>query len=174
MSTLAPARHEHSHRSPLTTLSVRPLAAGESGPLRTVFDRMSHRSRYFRYLTGTPRLTPSMLRVLTDVGHARHLAWAAEVDGVPVGIARLIRPDVEGSEAEVALEVADEHHGRGIGTALLAVVRQAAAASGVSTLVWTASAENDAVRRLLAGSGSTVRWVDGVLEGRMPVAPAGS
>ena len=172
MSTLAPPRPAlRSVSRSGAELTIRELGPGETGPLAQVFDGMSERSRRLRYLVGTPRLTASMVRLLTDVGHARHFAWVAEIGGEAVGIARVVRASDEATEAEVAVEVVDSCHGRGVGRALMAAAREAASAAGITALVWTARPENDAVRRLLAGPGAAVRLVDGLVEGRTPLLP---
>jgi GNAT superfamily N-acetyltransferase len=152
-------------------LTIRELGPGEAGPLIQVFAGMSDTSRRLRYLVGTPRLTPSMVRLLTDVGHARHRAWVAEVDGEPVGIVRIARPSADAAEAEVAVEVVDGYQGHGVGRALMAVARDAGLSAGITALVWTARTENEAVRRLLAGPGATVRVADGLVEGVTPLLP---
>jgi GNAT superfamily N-acetyltransferase len=154
-----------------TGLTIRELGPGETGPLTQVFTGMSDTSRCLRYLVGTPRLTASMIRLLTDVGHARHRAWVAEVDGKAVGIVRYARPGTDAAEAEVAVEVVDGYHGRGVGRALVAVARDAALAAGITALVWTARPENEAVRRLLGGPGASVWVVDGLVEGVTPLLP---
>jgi len=45
--------------------SVRPLRAGEVGPLIEVFDRLSAQSRFLRFNAPLPRLTALMVEQLT-------------------------------------------------------------------------------------------------------------
>jgi GNAT superfamily N-acetyltransferase len=144
---------------------VRPMTAADEVTVRAVFDGMSPESRRMRFLTGVPRLTDGMLRLLTAVDHERHGAWVVEVEGSPVAIGRWVRlsdPD----EADISLAVVDAWQGRGIGRALLDLIGVAAAEAGVSTLVWAADAENRRVLRLLADLPGTRRTSDGVVEGR--------
>jgi GNAT superfamily N-acetyltransferase len=144
-------------------VAVRPLEAGNHVALRAVFDGMSHASRYSRYLTGLGGLPSSMARALTDVDGRRHVAWLASIDGEPVGIGRYIciAPHI----AEVAFEVVDGHHGRGIGTVLLDVLTTVAAVSGIQRLEATVLPTNAPSLRLLERVGLTFRVEDGLLEG---------
>jgi len=145
------------------TALLRPLLPGETDPLLDVFEQLSAGSRASRYLVGMPRLPRAMVTALAAVDGCRHLAWLASVDDRPAGIARVVRTG--SATAEVAFEVADRHHGRGLGTALLDAVTTVAAARGVRRLEATALAGNDASVHLLRHLG--VGWVatGGLLEG---------
>ena len=99
---------------------LRPLERGAEDPVLAVFDGLSPRSRELRFLTGVPRLTKHMLTALTDVDSCRHVAWVALVDGRPSGIARYVR--VSDDTAELAFEVVDAQHRRGLGLLLLDTV----------------------------------------------------
>ena len=146
---------------------VRPLAYGDEITLDAVFDGLSTASRYDRYLTGVPRLTPSMRSALTDVDGRNHIAWVAEVDGQPAAIGRLVRmlPD----EAELALEVVDHLQGHGLGTALLDTLLTAASVSGINRVRATVLPSNDRSLRLLRRLGMTFRPDGGLLEGTAAV-----
>ena len=145
------------------TALLRPLQPGETDPLLDVFEQLSAGSRASRYLVGMPRLPRPMVEALAAVDGCRHVAWLATVDGRAAGIARAVR--TASATAEVAFEVADRHHGRGLGAALLDAVTTVAAARGVRRLEATALADNDASVHLLRRLG--MGWVatDGLLEG---------
>ena len=142
---------------------LRPLSPGEAEPLHTVFDAMSPESRYARYLQGVASLTPGMIRVLTAVDGSDHVAWMATIDDRPAGIGRYIK--VDPWTAEIAFEVADEFHGRGLGAVLVDTITTIAAASGVRKLQAMVLASNQRSRRLLSLVGlEVVRHDGGVLE----------
>ena len=145
------------------TALLRPLRPGETDSLLDVFDQLSDRSRASRYLVGMPRLPRSMVQALAAVDGCRHIAWLATVDDRAAGIARAVR--TESATAEVAFEVADRHHGLGLGAALLDAVTTVAAARGVRRLEATALADNDASVHLLRRLGMGWVAVDGLLEG---------
>lgn len=144
-------------------VAVRPLLAGEYDALGAVFDGMSRASRYSRYLTGLGGMPASMARALADVDGSRHVAWLASVDGEPVGIGRWFRTAPE--TAELAFEVVDRHHERGIGTVLVDVLTTVAAVSGIQRLEATVLPTNEPSLRLLARVGLAFRVEDGLLEG---------
>jgi RimJ/RimL family protein N-acetyltransferase len=66
--------------------------------------------------------------------------------------------------AEVAFEVVDTHHGRGLGWVLADTIATLACANGFTRLTATVAPDNDASLRILAGLGLTVQVSDGLLE----------
>lgn len=134
-----------------TTIRLRPLRHGETGPVDAVFDGMSSHSRHLRFHGPRPRLTDAMRRMLTDVDGRRHVALVAEaVDGgtvTPIGIGRLIATD-DGT-AEVAFSVVDAWHGRGVGRRLLTALRHRAVDLGHTRLRAYVMVGNLAASRLL-------------------------
>jgi RimJ/RimL family protein N-acetyltransferase len=151
------------------TAYLRPLEPGETDAILAVFDQMSDNSRALRYLTGLARLPQQMLRMLADVDGHRHGAWIASVDGEPAGVARFVRlPGADGC-AELAFEVVDRHHGRGLATALLDAITTVAAARGERSRSATQAPSNTPSRRLLARIGLETHLVDGLLEAQGPL-----
>ena len=134
------------HRS---RIRIRPLTRDERAPVRTVFAGMSQRSRYLRFHSPLPKLPSPTERLLTDVDGRRHAALVVERAGtsgwIPLAIGRLIRTG--DGVAEVAFEVVDEWHGRGIGRLLLTALSHRAAQLGYREVVALVLAEN---RRALA------------------------
>jgi GNAT superfamily N-acetyltransferase len=144
---------------------LRPLRAGETEALLTVFGGMSPSSRALRYLTGLPDLPRPLLSMLTDVDRDRHVAWVALVAGEPAGIARYVRLAGCPTSAELAVEVVDRLHGRGLATGLFDAVTTVAHARGVRRVQGTLDASNTASRRLMERVGARHATVDsGVLE----------
>ena len=148
-------------------VALRPLRRGEREPLLAVFDGMSSASRARRYLTGMVRLPSTMLDPLTEVDGHRHVAWLASAHGRPVGIARCVRDDA--GVAEVAMEVVDDHHGLGIGSALVDAVTTVAAARGVRRVRASLTPDNEPSRRLVTRIGVRLHVVDHLLEGEGPL-----
>lgn len=146
---------------------LRPLRPGEREPLLAVFEAMSETSRARRYLTGMVRLPAMMLGPLTAVDGHRHVAWLASVDGRPVGIARSVH--VGAGTAELAVEVVDDHHGLGLGSALVDAVTTVASTRGVHRVRATLTPDNEPSRRLVTRLGVRLQVVDGLLEGEGPL-----
>ena len=149
-------------------LHVRPLSACDRDAVAEAFARMSLESRRMRYLAVKPRLSKAELRYLTDVDHRSHDALAALNDeGRIVAIARYA--ELCPCTAELAIEVIDEYHGRGIGPALLEQAVELARAHGYTRLTASILWENLRARTLFkrlgfraTGSGGGV--VDVALE----------
>lgn len=144
-------------------VSLRPLASGEDEPLQAVFAGLSAGSRHHRYLVGMSRLPGPVATALIDVDGYRQVAWLASVAGRPVGIARYLR--VGGDAAEIAFEVVDEHHRRGIGGVLLDAITTAACASGIRSVEATVAPGNLPSLRLLTRLGLLFEPRDGLLAG---------
>jgi RimJ/RimL family protein N-acetyltransferase len=147
-------------RDPVTTpdltpsqdIRVRRMTGADEAALDDTFAGLSERSRYLRYHSATPRLTARMRRALLDIDGTQHLAYMAEVAGPDghraVGIARLL--SLGGGRAEVAVEVVDAWHRRGVGALLLTSISSAAADLGYVEVHADVLPENRPVRRLLA------------------------
>jgi GNAT superfamily N-acetyltransferase len=157
-----------------TPVRIRPLRAGEDGPVDAVFDGLSPHSRYLRFHAGLPRLTAALRASLVAVDGSRRVALVAEstVGGEPVGIARFV---ATGSDrAELAVAVVDAWQGCGVGRRLLEELRRAALDLGYRELTALVLPENRTMvtllRRVFPG---TVAAVDGgALELICPVDPA--
>jgi ribosomal protein S18 acetylase RimI-like enzyme len=136
-------------------LLVRPLRRGDVETVVAVFDRLGEQSRRRRFLAPKQHLDEPDLQALTVVD-ARHHALVAYVEGDarPVAIARLVR---DGSSAEIAVAVADDHQQRGIGSALTHELIADARAAGVTEITALVSGDNRAAVALL-------RRVAGALE----------
>jgi ribosomal protein S18 acetylase RimI-like enzyme len=128
-------------------LVVRPLRHGDVETVAAVFERLGERSRRARFNGPKPRLSPAELDHLAAVDATRHvLVGYLDGDERPVALARLVR---DGSSAEIAFEVADEHHRLGIGSALTAELLADARAAGVTEVTALVASDNTAAVSLL-------------------------
>jgi GNAT superfamily N-acetyltransferase len=131
-------------------ISVRPLRRDEGAVLDTVFAGLSPRSRYLRFHSPVGRLGPPIRRALLAVDGWHHVALVAvSGHGEPVGIARLIRDRLRPDEAEVAFEVVDAWHRRGVGRLLLTALAEHAERVGVRRVHALVLPENTAAFALL-------------------------
>ena len=103
-----------------TPILLRPVSTDDRAGLAALFDRLTPESRYRRFLSPKPQLTPRELTYFTDIDHLHHAAFAAvdRRDGSIVGVGRYIHETDRAEVAAIAVEVADELQGMGIGTAL--------------------------------------------------------
>jgi RimJ/RimL family protein N-acetyltransferase len=142
-------------------LVVRPIAPQDKEGMAAAFERLSPESRYRRFLSPWDHLTAAQLRYLTEIDHHDHEALVA-IDprgGEGVGVARYVRDPERPDTAEVAVAVADDWQGQGVGTDLLRRLADRARDEGIARFTALVLADNTAVRHLLGDLGE-VRVVD--------------
>ena len=152
---------------------VRPLERSDRAELAAMVERLSERSRYLRFAAPKPRLTTRELDLLTDVDHHRNEALVAfDPDtGRGVAVVRWVAAGEPGV-AEVAVTVADEWQGRGLGPALLARLLDLARAEGLTALRASVLGVNARSVAMLRHAGFRARPVTGVLlEYELDLAP---
>jgi len=140
-------------------LTIRPLRDGDTETVSALFARLSDRSRERRFCGAKPRLSELELRNLARVDRHSHVLVAyVDGDSAPVGIARLVR---DGSSAEIAFAVADDHQGRGAGSTLASELAADARAAGITQLTATICGDNPGMVALLRRLGSSLetRWL---------------
>jgi RimJ/RimL family protein N-acetyltransferase len=122
--------------------------------IREGYERLSETTRYHRFLSAVPHLTDQLLDHLVDevdgVDHVALVLFVIDDDneGVPAGIARVIRYPGRPDVADVAVTVLDEWQGQGVATALLAQLMRERPV-GVTRLETTVAADNDASLAML-------------------------
>jgi RimJ/RimL family protein N-acetyltransferase len=149
-------------------VAIRRMAPSDDTALDAVFAGLSPDSRRHRYLAGVERLTPAMRQRLLDLDDERHLALVAEArsarGSIPVGVARYV-VDAPG-RAELAYEVVDAWHGRGIGSRLVRRLVDEARVRGIEELHGLVAPDNApslAVLRRALPQLRTVPTIDGLV-----------
>lgn len=134
-----------------TRLRFRPICPDDRDSLAALFARLTPESRRRRFLSPKHELTTRELAYLTDIDHVAHEAIAAvdERDGSIVGVGRYAQFANRAGVADVAVAVADELQGMGIGTALARRTAQRARENGFTLLTATTLWENRPARALL-------------------------
>jgi RimJ/RimL family protein N-acetyltransferase len=150
MSVPGPDPREHVKLHDGSRILIRPIAPADRELLLAGFQELSPDSRYRRFFTPLTTLDPGWLTYLTTVDHHDHEALIAEsgAGGEPVGVARYIRVTEQPTAAEVALAVVDRWQGKGVGSALLALLSRRAQSEGIRRFHATCLAENRAVLEL--------------------------
>jgi predicted MFS family arabinose efflux permease/ribosomal protein S18 acetylase RimI-like enzyme len=128
-------------------LVIRPLRNGDVETVMAVFERLGEESRRTRFNGPKPRLSDVELEQLARVDATRHvLVGYLAGHARPIAIARLVR---DGTSAEIAFEVADEHQRLGIGTALTEELLADARAAGITEVTALVATDNKAAVSLL-------------------------
>ena len=132
-------------------LKIRPIERHDRDRLRRLFMRLTPESRYRRYLSPKPALSERELDHLLDVDHVHHEALAAvdETNGSFVAAARYVQLPDQPDVADVAIEVADDLHRQGIGTALAIRTLERARANGFTRVTAITLHDNRPARALL-------------------------
>jgi RimJ/RimL family protein N-acetyltransferase len=159
----------------LPDLTLRRITPQDKDGLVAGLGRLSERSVYQRFLAPKPRLTTSELRYLTEVDFVDHYALVAVLTRSPdviVGVGRWVRSSDDPQAAEVAIVVADDLQGRGVGTRLGTALADAARERGVTRFTATILSGNRAAHRLMARISSQLEQTraHGVDELVVPVA----
>lgn len=145
-------------------LAVRSIRPDDVDRLRAFFQGLSAETRYQRFHAHLSELAPSMWRYLTEVDGVAHIALIAlDAEGRIGGVARCIRVDDDPGAGEVAVVVADEKQGAGIGSLLFDVLARTAAERGYRELVAFTLPGHRAMRRLMEHHGvvTSRSWTQG-------------
>jgi GNAT superfamily N-acetyltransferase len=134
---------------------VRPIQPDDKAALESMFERLSERSRYQRFMTSVAELSESQLRYLTDVDHHDHEALIAFDAGAAdaVGVGRFVRLDDDRTAAEAAVTVVDDWQGRGLGTGLSGLLAERAREEGVERFNALLLAGNAQIQDVLGALG---------------------
>lgn len=137
-------------------MTVRFVEAGDVEGLRRYFDALSSGAHYSRFLGATRGVPQSEYQRMLRTGEGSHFAVVAEIDidgaKLIIGEARYVL-DVAANAVEFAISVADDWHGRGAASALLANLECRAAALGADTIHGDALATNRAMQGLVRKRG---------------------
>ncbi|HWT94191.1 MAG TPA: GNAT family N-acetyltransferase, partial [Solirubrobacteraceae bacterium] len=137
------------------TVHVRPVGTGDAEALAGFLAGMSAESRYLRFFSGGVDTKRVARRIVEDEGAFALVAemgrGRAGAECRVVGIGELA--ELGDGRAEVAFTIADDLHGQGLGTVLLAHLAQHARAHGIERLVAHVMRANTRMANVFRGSG---------------------
>jgi RimJ/RimL family protein N-acetyltransferase len=133
---------------------IRPIRPDDKGMLSDGLRRLSPQSAQRRFLTPKRSFSRAELRYLTELDGLDHVALVAEYPCDPsrrlIAVARFVRHQTEPDAAEVAVTVADEWQGRGLGSLLGTHLAHLARNRGIRRFTATMASENRPAHRLMA------------------------
>ena len=134
------------------TIRLRCLTPADGHHLSDLHERLSPDSRYQRYFRLVRSLAPADIARFVAAS-PDHLAVGAFDGDVLVGVAQYFRSAQRPDHAEVAVEVADSHHRRGVGARLVRELARHAADDGITHFTASVLADNRPVLGLMRHSG---------------------
>jgi GNAT superfamily N-acetyltransferase len=152
---------------------LRLLEPNDANLIRLFFWRLSSETIYLRFLSPIKAPANALVKRLVDIDHHdREALIALDGRGI-VGVARY-GTDSTGSH-EVAVVVADDWQGRGLGSLLLRRLAHIARLRGIDTFRATMLADNRRAKSLILGLSpkARMRLADGYLEADIPLRPTG-
>lgn len=154
-----------------STLAVRPIKPEDEAQLARFFANLSLESRVFRFFAAVANADASVKRMV-DVDYTGRygIVAVAGADREIVGHAMYV--SIDHGKAELALAVADDFQGRGLGTILLGQLAEAAGGAGFEVLEAIVRPENHRMLELLRESGFPIhtRTEPGEIHAELPTA----
>lgn len=130
-------------------VQIRPVRRDDAPALERLYRGVGAESRRSRFFSlGTQQIDQEVQRLTRDPA-GDHLALVAEESGHLIGVASYERTGA--TEADFAVLVADECHGRGVGTLLIEQLAAGARAQGVTELTGDVLSGNTMMLRVAAG-----------------------
>ncbi|HEX2410340.1 MAG TPA: GNAT family N-acetyltransferase [Solirubrobacteraceae bacterium] len=137
------------------TVRIRPMVTDDEPALRELLDGLSIQSRWLRFFSaGTDLHRAAAYMSALEPGRGRGLVAVAGDPERIVAHAAYVRETPQ--RAEVAFEVADDWHGRGIATVLLAHLSELATAEGIETFTAVVLPDNHLMIQVFRDSGFAV------------------
>jgi RimJ/RimL family protein N-acetyltransferase len=152
---------------------VRQVRPDDVPALTRAYANLGEQSRYRRFFTAMPELSEQTLHAAAEVDHVDHEALVALplLSRQIVGECRYIRLADRPDTADLAVTVIDAWQGRGLGSALLAMLSARALEAGIVYFSAEVLAENRSMLALLPGLGQVESESSGtVVENRIELA----
>jgi len=143
-----------------TRVLLRAIRPEDTELERRLFDRLSAKSRYQRFMQYLPSLPANLLARFTQLDYDRELALVAILEGEFIAVGRYA-PNSDGDTAEFALAVADDWQGKGLGRALLERLKAEARKAGYRALYGSILQANHDMLDLAARLGFTREAAEG-------------
>lgn len=128
-----------------TTITIRPIRQQDARIEQEFVRNLSDESRYFRFMDTLRELSPRMLAHLMQVDYDSHMALiaiaAVEGSETEIAVARYVVAE-DGKSCEFAIVVADEWQHKGVGTALMRALVEAARGRGLALMYGEVLASN--------------------------------
>lgn len=152
-----------------STVAIKRSTPADEGALREFLDGLCLEARRLRFFTGAVDVERAAHESAAGPDQVGLLALGA--DGALLGHALYIPLPGPGNRAEVAVEVADDLHGLGLGTILIERLAEIAERRGIELLVAEVLPDNREMLEVFHdGFDAEARWEDGIERVEFPAA----
>jgi acetyltransferase len=139
-----------------TQVTLRPIRATDAQIEQQFVRGLSDEARYFRFMDMLHELSPKMLQQMTDIDYHNKMAFVAvaTINGeeTEIAVARYAAfPD--GENCEFAIVVGDDWQGKGIATALMQLLIEAARRRGLKKMIGEVLSSNSKMLHFVSGLG---------------------
>jgi len=147
-----------------TNIVIRPIRPEDAELEQTFVRELSEESRYFRFMNSIQELSQAMLVRFTQIDYSREIALIAvtethtrkaDTKEIELGVARYAtNPD--GESCEFAIVIADDMHGRGLGSKLMTALMDAARERGLKVIQGEVLSQNSHMLKLMKNLNFTI------------------
>ncbi len=147
-----------------TNIVIRPIRPEDAELEQAFVHELSEESRYFRFMNSIQELSQAMLVRFTQIDYSREIALIAVKEShgdeaahqeVELGVARFAtNPD--GESCEFAIVIADNMHGKGLGSKLMTALMDAARERGLKIMQGEVLAQNSHMLKLMKNLNFTI------------------
>jgi acetyltransferase len=156
-----PAHHEKKFfTKDRSLITVRPIRPEDAGLLVELFNNLSERTIFFRFLRNLKSLPEEWVEHFTCLDYSRDVAMVASEKSESgerlLGVCRIMRPG-DTTRGEIAVVVGDAWQGKGIGRILVVRSIEVAKELDITTIWGLVSAENARVLETAARFGFSAK-----------------
>lgn len=153
---------QHHQLSNGVNITIRPIRPEDAAMEKHFVNRLSEKTKYFRFMQSLQELTPEMLVRFTQIDYDREMAFVVvtEDKNMPkeLGVGRYVR-NPDGLSVEFALVVADDCQCLGIGSRLMRTLMQTAKDKGMTFFEAEVLITNSAMISLIKKLGFSIETV---------------
>jgi acetyltransferase len=139
---------------------IRPIRKTDTDLLKELFNSLSPRSIFFRFLTNWKTIPPEIVARFTEIDCRQNVAMVALEDSVPqprmLGLCGILR-QARSTVGDFAVVVCDQWQGKGVGAKLVEISFQVAKDLGMTELSGIISPENTTMLAMADKLGFSVR-----------------
>ena len=172
---ILPYPHQYEETYPLKDggeYRVRPIHPDDAEMLKAFYKSLSSETRYFRFISNSPELSPTMAAKFTLIDYDREMALVAlasdtniSQDGTWVETQKIIgvsryNTNPDKASCEFSLVVADDFGGQGIGSKLMTNIMEVAHDKGLSEIDGLVLSKNPGMLKLMRSLGFSVEAME--------------